>query len=69
MRYASVTKYKKAIQTMRMKFKTAAELLVRLEELGYNIEGLILEGEDASAMDSEVSNYHCYCYSYNASAP
>ena len=54
---------------MKMKFKTAAELLERLEELGYDIEGLILEGEDASVMDSEVSNYHCYCYSYNASAP
>ena len=48
--------YSEAINTLRKAYANAQEFIDRLNEIGFATEGLLQEGEVASAMDAEVTS-------------
>ena len=48
--------YSEAIDTLRKAYANAQEFIDRLNEIGFATEGLLQEGELASAMDAEVTS-------------
>jgi hypothetical protein len=53
----AVREYDQKTAVVMARYPTADGLLAVLEERGFNVDGLVKEGEDATTLASEVSVY------------